>query len=695
MDSIDSNPNTLLSTLKKHFGFQDFRPGQLDALSILMTHGRLICIQPTGHGKSLLYQLPALLLPGITVVISPLLALMRDQLSQLKTRFGIPAASINTDQSPEENMSALNAARYGKIRILFIAPEQLDNLYRFNFLLDLPIDLLVVDEAHCISTWGHDFRPSYRAIISLTKALAEKNPNLKLLGLTATANKKTEEDIKQQLSVGGKEIVIQRESMNRPNIRLSVMPANNTSAKLTYILNLVSRLEGAGLIYCATRENTELVADYLSSQGIKTIAYHAGIDPKLKRDIQTDFILDKYKVIAATNALGMGIDKSNLRFVIHFDFPGSITAYYQEVGRAGRDGLHAEGILLYDPKDSRIQHHFIESAQPDAAEFQRIIKLISGANETMTIQTLKRLSGMHPTKLNVLLAELTEQGFIEKKLKDRVQIYERTHKNGQPKLERYASQRRARQAELRAMQNYAEQSRLCLMHILREALGDHEAHACGQCSICTDLTLTSTANKRQTNLISNWLSRRTPPITIAKKIKNTYSGLSVLDGKLRSDHFVSFMRERANPKTSLGMTDDLIQEVINHLKDMHKRYHIQAIIPLPSRTWQARMSVIETIGTELGIKFYPDILHWKNTPNARQGELLNNDQRKFNVHEQMRARSDRPLPNGTLLLIDDYIGSGATMNEAARALREQDIDQAIIPFTIAAVRWKIGSTGII
>ena len=198
--------------LKDRFGLDTFRLGQAEAICALMEKNRLLCIQPTGHGKSLLYQIPAVLLDGMTLVISPLLALMRDQISQLTHRFNIPAASINSDQSEYENNIAKTAATAGKIKILFVAPEQLDDIDRFSFLLALPINLAVIDEAHCISVWGHDFRPSYRQIIKLVQSLESKNPEIKILGLTATANRKTEEDIKQQLSTSIP-VSVQRSSM--------------------------------------------------------------------------------------------------------------------------------------------------------------------------------------------------------------------------------------------------------------------------------------------------------------------------------------------------------------------------------------------------------------------------------------------------------------------------------------------------
>lgn len=273
----------LQTTLKQTFGLPQFRHGQKEAITTLMTQGCLLCILPTGYGKSLLYQLPACLMDGITVVISPLLALMRDQIDHLNRRFNIPAMAINSDQSDEENAAARQAAYEGKIKILFIAPEQLDHIDRFQFLLKLNIKLVVVDEAHCISTWGHDFRPSYRQILNFIHAVHAKSQDIKILGLTATANKHVEADIHKQLFFAGQKGIVLRQAMDRPNIQLSVVHTKGVAMKLAACEQLLERLDGCGLIYCATRENTELVSDYLREAKWNVASYHAGYEIEEKK----------------------------------------------------------------------------------------------------------------------------------------------------------------------------------------------------------------------------------------------------------------------------------------------------------------------------------------------------------------------------------------------------------------------------
>lgn len=660
-------------TLRERFGFDAFRPGQREAVQALLGGQDLLCIQPTGHGKSLIYQLTASLVGGTTVVISPLLALVRDQLDHLERRFGIPAASINSDQDDEANEAARRRAAAGELRILFVAPEQLDNVERFGFLSRLDVRLVVVDEAHCISTWGHDFRPAYREIARFVAALRARG-GVRVLGLTATADARTEADISAQLAP----IAVQRHSMDRPNLALSVRAAVGWGDKLALLDTLVGSWPPVGLLYCATRENTEIVAEYLASRGHRVAAYHAGLAPDDKRALQEAFLRGDYTAIAATNALGMGIDKADLRYVVHVDVPGTTTAYYQEVGRAGRDGLPARGLILYDPADLRIQEYFIHSAKPEPADFDAVLRAVAAERSTLT--AVKRATGLHPTRVTVVLAELVEQGFVAKEARDRVQIYAPTGRAGAPDLSRYHNQHEVRRAGLAAMSTYAQGAAGCLMQTLRLSLGDPAAEPCGRCSVCTGLEPLDPAPGGATA----WLAAR--PVVVAGYRADLQPGRALFDSSHRAGAFLSFMRDRATRATD--------PTVIARLADVARGLGTFAgVVPLPSRTWSDRTRTAAALAARLEIPVL-DVLRFSSAPEHRQGVLLNNDQRRANVDGTMTAAG--PLPPGDLLLLDDYTGSGATLREAARALRKGAGHRgARVPLCIARVKWRLGRPGIV
>lgn len=676
--------------LAERFGFSEFRPGQRASVEeLLQGSGGLLCIQPTGYGKSLLYQLPAALLEGITLVVSPLLALMRDQLAHLNDRFGLAAASINSDQSEEENEAARAAAAAGRVRLLFVSPEHLDHVARFEALAALKIEMLVVDEAHCISTWGHDFRPAYRQIVHLLRALQLRHPALRVLGLTATADERVEDDIRAQLQrPGGAPLVVHRSSMDRPNLSLAVVGLEGMNHKLAYLAEIVPRLPAPGILYCATREHTELVATYLRSRGVPAMAYHAGLESERKRALQAEFLHGDCPVIAATNALGMGIDKSDLRYVVHVDVPGSVTAYYQEVGRAGRDGRPARGILLYDPEDRRIQEHFIDSAQPHPDDFEALLGAIGDSAEPLGLTALKVRTGLHPTRVTVVIAELVEQGFLGKRSAGGKQVYERTEKTGAPELGRYHNQQAVRSRELEAMLTYGRLEADCLMATLRRALGDRAAQRCGHCSLCrgqrSSVDVAAGANEAQ-----RWLEARPAPIAASAR-PELAEGLALLDGELAGPLFIKFFRGREVAGPLPPGLAELLRAQIGRLAAEHG---FSAVTAVPSRDWQQREEALAIAAEALGVPALPDLLVWREEPPARQTELRNNDQRRENVDGRMKLGEAR-RPAGALLLLDDFIGSGATLKEAARVLRrEAKLTAKVVPLTLAKIRWKLGQTG--
>jgi ATP-dependent DNA helicase RecQ len=701
------DPAQLDHVLREQFGFSGFRPGQREAIEALLERRRLLCIQPTGHGKSLLYQLPATMFEGMTVVVSPLLALMRDQISQLIERFGISAASINSDQLEHENAAAITAARAGQLRILFVAPERLDNLADFEFLLALDVALLVVDEAHCISTWGHDFRPSYRRIVDAVAAFSARRPDLRVLALTATANDRTEADVVALLGAQGGELAVHRQGMDRPNLALEVHGVRglpNKLARLTMVVGReLQRLRdegGSGILYCASRDQTEIVAGFLQANGHDVVAYHAGLDPDRKRELQGAFTRSEIQVIAATNALGMGIDKSDIRFIVHVDIPGSITAYYQEVGRAGRDGEPARGILLFDEQDREIQDYFIRSAQPtldDFAVVQRVIAEAEDAGDAIKLNGIKARSGLHPTRVTVVLAELIEQGFVVKQLVKRAQVYVRGEVLGAPSLDRYRRQLEVRTNELDAILRYARREPACLMQTLRRALGDHEATACGRCDRCIAEPGADRDDRVDPELEARaaaWLETRALPLP-ASRFPKLSEGLALLDGPLRGPTYAEFMRARTHAPM---LSPRLLELLALGLDRLRSTYAFGSVAMIPSRSWAQREALGEWLAERLEVPLLELVAYRSDDQGAaRQGSLANNDQRRENVKACFTLGPDaNQVPSGAVLLVDDYVGSQATLREVGQTLRKAGkLNHEIVPLMIARVRWKLGSPGMI
>lgn len=680
----------LTQVLQQKFKFPAFRPGQLEAIEMLFSHHRLLCIQPTGYGKSLLYQLSSCILGGLTIVISPLLALMRDQIDQLTNRFQIAAGTLNSDQTEEENAHTRIKLLSGELQILFVSPEQLDHVDRFQFLLEqkIPISLLVIDEAHCISTWGHDFRPSYRHILQFTQALKQKHPALKILGLTATADRQTEKDIVEQLSMGGETVRVWREKMDRTNIHLSVLNAHGMAAKLSLLQTLLPTLPGHGLIYCSTRDHVEVATEYLAKHNFSIIGYHAGLEPTEKRAIQKAFSDNTYQIIAATTALGMGIDKKDLRFVIHFDIPGSITAYYQEVGRGGRDGLKAEGILLYDRSDRNVQEYFIDSALPTQKDFDLVLEAVRKAEAPSNLTAIKRITGLHPTRVTIVLAELLDQEFLTKTSLKGVQVYRL--KEPAPiaplNLTRYTTQHKAKTEELRKIMHFAEQTTQCRMTILCQSLGDKEPFSCGRCDVCKPVQRQLAPNP---DSAIDWLTER-PVVIAGAKTDRLSPGLSLIDSQLQAPLFIRFMKARA---VFEEIDTEILALLLKHAATLPS---IGAVVPLPSRTWKAGAKYAEALAKHFNVPLLTDLLHWQTVPEKRQGELLNNDQRYYNVHGNMALGTLPAKPTkGSIILFDDYIGTGATVKEAARVLRKKYDEPELIPLTIAHVKWRLGKPGFI
>ena len=406
-------PERLQKGLEKFFGLKEFRPGQVEIINSVLNGFDTLVVMPTGGGKSICYQLPAVLLEGLTVVVTPLVSLMRDQVAQVN-RNGELATQLDSSLELDEMISRLELARSGKVKLLYVAPERLETRRFADSLARVKVSLLAVDEAHCVSQWGHDFRPQYTRISDF--AMKVGNPTI--LALTATATPDVQDDIVSQLKMRGPRVYVR--GFRRDNLALKVLVESNKSET---IVSHVRNNAGSGIIYAATRKNTDEIYEALNSRGIQALRYHAGLTETERNESQSAFLRTE-KVMVATNAFGMGINKPDVRYVIHYNIPGTLEAYYQEAGRAGRDGKLAECILLFHKKDISIQEFFIGTMYPTAEEFRKVYNSIfdsssvavhSRAEDFVTVSTQKlaESTGLNARIVDAVIRILTQNRWIQ------------------------------------------------------------------------------------------------------------------------------------------------------------------------------------------------------------------------------------------------------------------------------------------
>ncbi len=650
------------------FQLPSFYDEQWITIERILNGERVLLIEKTGFGKSLCFQFPATIFSGVTIIFSPLIALMRDQVGKLKS-LGIAAECINSEQTIEENRIILEQAKAGKVKILYIAPERQDNNEWFEATMELQISMLVIDEAHCISVWGHDFRPSYRRIINLVKLLPAHIP---VLATTATATLKVQQDIEEQI---GNNITTIRGNLLRKNLGLFVLDVKNEDEKMIWLGQNLPNFPGSGIIYTGTRYETEVYSNWFEYLDIPSIAYNAGLPKEERIEIEKGLMNNKWKCIISTNALGMGIDKPDIRFIIHTQFPQSPIHYYQEIGRAGRDGKHSFIILCYNPDDKDLPIKFIEQAKPAEKQYQKVIAAIK--EEMLGERDLMRKTNLRQTPIRVIKADLIDQKIAREIIDGRAKLLE--YIPNAPEFD-YTLFEQLKQAKLNDLDNmiqYAE-TKESRMRFLCNYLGDSLNTEFKNCD-------NTGLKKPKVNITDEWSNK------LEKFKANTFP---IIEYNLKRINLISGVAGSYYGFSNIGAT-------IHRCKYENGGEYPQQLVDLTVRAFNKRLrneefdlvlyvpptksgNLVKNFAEKEEEKLQLPLAHiLSKSRHTKQQKILENVVLKSdNVKDAFVCEKPNLIKGRSILIIDDIFDSGATIKEIGRYLTDLGAEK-IAPLVIA------------
>jgi ATP-dependent DNA helicase RecQ len=643
----------------------EFRDGQLEAISALVAdRRRVLVVQRTGWGKSAVYFVTTALLrargAGPTLLVSPLLGLMRNQIEAAE-RGGIRAATINSDNQQlwDEVTEQLEA---NTVDLLLVSPERFANPgFRERVLPTVAprAGLLVIDEVHCISDWGHDFRPDYRRLARVLDLLPRGVP---VLGTTATANDRVVADVQAQL---GEELLTIRGPLDREALALDAIELRSQTDRLAWLAQVLPTLDGTGIVYTLTVTDAHRVAAWLRSQGIEARAYTGETDTETKLSVESDLLANNVKAVVATSALGMGYDKPDLAFVVHYQSPGSVIAYYQQVGRAGRGIARAEGILLSGHEDADIQDWFIRTAFPDRDDAEAVVRLLADAGDWVPIHQIEDEVNVRRSRLESMLKNLEVDGAVEREGRK----YRRTlapWTYDEARVKQVTAQRRREQATMRAYLHGDG----CLMETLRRQLDDPTAEPCGRCSRCTGESRTIELDRDLVIAAQEFLRGQ----NLALKPRKQYpAGTRIAAGEQLADGWALATVGDGGwgPLIDEGrrdgkFADELVDALAELLRKQHPDEPFAWVTAVPSRRAADLVpSLAERLADRLGLPFRPVLTKVRDT--APQAEMQNSAQQASNVGGAFAVTE--PIPDSACLLVDDVWDSGWTLTVVAQLLR--------------------------
>ena len=658
--------------LKNTFGFDHFYDEQWETIDLLFQGKRVLLIEKTGFGKSLCFQFPATQFQGLTVIFSPLIALMRDQVKWLNEK-GIKAKCINSEQTSEENSQTIQDALNGKLKILYIAPERQENQEWIEATRRMNLSMIVIDEAHTISVWGHDFRPAFRRIINLVKLLPE---NLPVLATTATATKRVQEDIERQISGNIQTI---RGELIRENFQLYVIKVQSEDEKLLWLAENLPELEGNGLIYTGTRVNTEIYSRWFEYLGIGTTEYNAGLDSDSRKEIENGLMNNEWKAVVSTNALGMGIDKSDIRFIIHTQIPASPIHYYQEIGRAGRDGKPTKLILFYNStkdengieEDFKLPKAFIDGGRPSIKNYNKVINVLK--QEQLGERQIMKATNLKQTQVRVIKADLIEQGIVKEVNKKLEYQYNAPELN----TKAFDELREQKLTELNSMIEYVN-TKSSRMKFLCDYLGD-KSH--NHYQNCDNTTLEPfTLNSQQTTIqkLQDFRESYFPELIVESKYSNIVNGVASSYYGVSS---VGAALHRSKYKNGGDFPDFLLKLTLKAFRKKYGQEKFDFIVYVPpTESGDLVKNFAEKLSQVLKIPISHKLI--KTGETQPQKVFKNGYLKKDNVAQKFSYSEPNELVGKSVILFDDIFDSGATIKEIGNVLTKFGVTK-IAPLVIA------------